>query len=335
MANVGNSFRNFACIAALATIGLGGCGADPTLPIAASRKVAALAAPQGKSMQGKSMQGKSMQGTTLQGMSLQGLTLQGTTLQAVTLQGTTLQATTQQGTTLQGAALQGLTLGAVDENNVAVTLRIAEVRTDPHDSSGDLLLYALELQDAETGTWANVCNADPYGERWAFPVQGSWDAQGSHVNDATRFSVACTAGVIAKCMRWGYKPFRSVNGQSLAPYHQACTRMARADYCGDGVSHTQDGTTIDMFDAQGVQTRTPTAPGELYFEGAWTPNGARCISKVRWQGMPDGTETGACYQKVATLSAANLNDVDRCDVTLDGGTGGPALIFNRSGLHTL
>ena len=35
---------------------------------------------------------------------------------------------------------------------------------------------------------------------------------------------------------------------SLASYHQACTRMARADYCGDGTSHTQDGTWIEYYD---------------------------------------------------------------------------------------
>ena len=30
--------------------------------------------------------------------------------------------------------------------------------------------------------------------------------------------------------------------------HEACVRMVRADYCGDGRSHTVDGMAIDVWD---------------------------------------------------------------------------------------
>ena len=224
----------------------------------------------------------------------------------VRIQRDTATRTASMDASLMRLALRNLLSNALKFSppDAPVTLRIAEVRTDPHDSSGDLLLYALELQDAETGTWANVCNADPYGERWAFPVQGSWDAQGSHVNDATRFSVACTAGVIAKCMRWGYKPFRSVNGQSLAPYHQACTRMARADYCGNGTPHTEAGTSIDVEDNLGVQRYD--SPGALELEATWGPAGATCVSQNRralengggdWLASPGPVSLNSCSSK--------------------------------------
>jgi len=49
-------------------------------------------------------------------------------------------------------------------------------------------------------------------------------------------------------MRSGYKPWKVVNGQSLWAYHQACTRMMRADYCGDGRPHTREGTPIYIDD---------------------------------------------------------------------------------------
>ena len=69
---------------------------------------------------------------------------------------------------------------------------------------------------------------------------------------------ACTNGALAKCVRWGYKPWKTVNGVSLADYHQACVHMTPADYCGDGKAHTRDGTLIDIWDRLGVQKREPS-----------------------------------------------------------------------------
>ena len=39
-------------------------------------------------------------------------------------------------------------------------------------------------------------------------------------------------------------------------FHQACTRLVRADYCGNGVYHTATGTSIDVYDSLNIQTRT-------------------------------------------------------------------------------
>ena len=70
--------------------------------------------------------------------------------------------------------------------------------------------------------------------------------------------------------RWGH----TRDGVSLAPYYQACVRMVRADYCGDGVEHTRNGTPVDIFDRVGVQKDEPAPP--LSFEAAWGPEGAIC-----------------------------------------------------------
>jgi hypothetical protein len=70
----------------------------------------------------------------------------------------------------------------------------------------------------------------------------------------------------------GYKPW---NG--LADHHQACTRMVRADYCGDGTAHTLNGRAINLYDGLGVQVDTLN----WSFEAEWTPDGARCIVNRR------------------------------------------------------
>ncbi len=71
-----------------------------------------------------------------------------------------------------------------------------------------------------------------------------------------------------------------MQGVSLADYHQACTRMARADYCGNGISHTQDGTEIDLYDRLGIQQLTKDSG--MVFEAAWGKDGAVFIARTRY-----------------------------------------------------
>jgi hypothetical protein len=290
--------------------------------------------------QGMSLQGTNLQGMSLQGMSLQGMSLQGMSLQGMSLQGTSLQGMTLQGMTLQGTSLQGAVLTAIDGNGVAITLRIAAAQIDPHDPDGEITLYALEVQTA-TGEWQNVCNPDASGERWAVPVSGSWDARGGRIYDPTVITFGCTSGVIVKCMRWGYKPWKTVNGQSLAPYHQACTRMARADYCGKGVSHTVDGTLIDIYDTLGIQVRTSkeelkAAKLKLTFEAAWTPDGAYCVAKERYYGkdvndLIEGERIRKeCPERFVPLTQEDKLAEDKCHVRLQDVPRSAILISNQS-----
>ena len=75
------------------------------------------------------------------------------------------------------------------------------------------------------------------------------DVMLSEHRDQNAFALICTGGAIGKCVRWGYKPWRSgPDGVALWDYHQACVRMVRADYGGDGVGHTRDNTPVDVFD---------------------------------------------------------------------------------------
>ena len=68
----------------------------------------------------------------------------------------------------------------------------------------------------------------------------------------------------------------------LQPYHAACVRMVRADYCGDGRPHTVDGTWIDIWDGLGIQTRDERDGHPEVFEAAWSPGGAAYLHTPRW-----------------------------------------------------
>jgi ADYC domain len=82
-----------------------------------------------------------------------------------------------------------------------------------------------------------------------------------------------------KVARAGYKPWQTApDGRPMWDYHQACTRMMRADYCGDGKAHTREGTPIEIL------SRLDPAEephGGLVFEAGWTPEGASCVAKAR------------------------------------------------------
>src|SRR5204863_5686447 len=119
------------------------------------------------------------------------------------------------------------------------------------------------------------CAADSDGRSRAIPLQGSWAAgAGTATRSADRVTFACTSGALGKCVRLGYKPWKMVAGKPLAELHAACVRMVRADYCGDGRSHTRDGTRIDIWDRLGIQRRAEPADAPELFEAAWSPAGA-------------------------------------------------------------
>src|SRR5262249_37438879 len=147
--------------------------------------------------------------------------------------------------------------------------------------TGHTFLYMLQQLDADDGSWQPVCDPDEDGRQVAIPIAAIWNQSGARVESNSMFTLACTSGVIGKCYRWGYRPWVGGFGDLVA-MHQTCTRVARADYCGIGRSHTREGTEINVWD----QLPSPgpiqrhggllglTAPVGMAFEAGWNTNGA-------------------------------------------------------------
>ncbi len=322
-------------------LALAGCGAgsEPGEVLIGSC-AQALNAEQGLSFQGVSVQGMSLQGMHLQGLDLQGISAQGLTAQGVTPQGLQAQGLQAQGTrqsstsiagtaldpasfvrlellegeltatradgaVIRGAGLEGVSLPFVTNADETLWLEIAHAERVLDSAPW---LYAIQLEGHD------LCGGDGLG----LFVPGVWDETGRHLTslnaggrtlDAT---FSCRAGVIAKCALWGYEPW-SIG----AELHQACTRMARADYCGDGTAHTEEGTLIDLFDRHGIQT--PVGDARMSFEAGWGPDGATCVSQPRYFDVaPDGAvKLPACWdekprcdtwEKARTLGASLGNE---------------------------
>jgi ADYC domain-containing protein/pentapeptide repeat protein len=128
------------------------------------------------------------------------------------------------------------------------------------------------------------------------------------------FTISCRdTGAVAKCIdRMGYKPWRTATrctpsgtcaDVSLEPYLEACVRMVRADYCGDGMYHTRNRTDIDVMDNVGLQSRD--ASYDWMAEAQWLPTGAACMSQYRIlddAGVPYGNviSSGQCLHPPRT-----------------------------------
>ncbi|HEX5746629.1 MAG TPA: ADYC domain-containing protein [Archangium sp.] len=246
---------------------------------------------------------------------------------ALTLEGGHLVAPST-GKGVVGAVLQGT---ASDGKPVEVAICGAE----PSAEDPGMVWYRIEAWNAVAQEWENPCVAlarvpDPR----ALAVGGVWDESGAHHPTPGRFTFACENGAITKCIGWGYKPWASRDGQSLAPLHQACTRMARADYCGNGRSHTHEDTPLDIYDRLGVLARTTesSAGWELSrasFEAAWATDGATCLARTR-DGRAMETILQECPHRFQTDEALELGEGDRCTVRRTDVSPGAALLRNQS-----
>jgi|HubBroStandDraft_6_1064221.scaffolds.fasta_scaffold56225_2 hypothetical protein len=223
-------------------------------------------------------------GPELDPLPLAGLRLDGHPLPGASLAGGTL-------VSAHAGDLTGAELYGSITNGTFITLRIDAIT--PGDAP-DISLYTVSYTTPGSDVSTPLCGADALGAPvQAIPLSGAWDDSagtptgGAHLDEPGAFTFACEGYALAKCVELGYAPWRTVtecrapgtcHQLSLADFHQACTRMIRADYCGDGTSTTRNGTTVDLWDDDGIQADTETA---WPFEAEWSTGGATCLITPR------------------------------------------------------
>jgi hypothetical protein len=227
---------------------------------------------------------------------------------------------------LKGAVLQG-----ASSDGKATEVAICDEQ--PADGDPQMIWYQIQAWNPISQEWENPCvpNGDHANPR-ALALGGFWDTTGAHHDAPGKITFACENGDLSKCVNWGYKPWASRDGHSLADAHQACTRMARADYCGDGQSHTQERTTIEYYDTLGLQTRTTVAqrgwdPERASFEADWAPDGATCVARTR-HGESLEAIVKECPKRFAKRKA-DLGGGDRCELGRAEAGAMTGLIRNR------
>jgi hypothetical protein len=264
---------------------------------------AAILQENGKSLNGISLNGVSLNGKSLNGKSLNGISLNGKSLNGTSLGAMSLSASNFSGTVNSKAVTDwvGTTFTGTLSDASPITLRIDSKTTLPAPNA-DVSAYGVSYQT--TTGWAPLCGV---ATTLAIPINGSFDyTTAAFTPSTTAFTFACRATAIAKCVELGYKPWKTVGGTLLQNHMVACTRMLRADFCGDGRSWTVNGTEINLYDGKGIQTDAAA----WTIEAEWDQNGARRVNKskdTRWS-LNAGTPP-ACYTALiakTTGSVANF-----------------------------
>ena len=322
------------------------CGVEPS-----STSTSTTEQP-GIGLQGIGLQGIGLQGIGLQGMNLQGFLVAGATLSGDPLDDVRVErgevVAEQGGATLRGTSLAGAHFQAQVANAAAsppatgqIEYRVTAIQPelaqyDP-TGTGHTFLYTLEQWVDDTASWQPACSADADGRNVAIPLAAIWDDHGDRSESSAMFTFGCTTGVIAKCYRWGYRPWVTGYGD-LTTMHWTCTRMARADYCGDGVPHTRNGTSINMWDTLPppgpIQRRAGLLPSlGMLFEAGWDTGGAVCLSRARWLLDDGGLLASLCPDRLVPPALLGATVCDTVAEVLAFNPG--AKMFNESYLNVV
>jgi len=193
--------------------------------------------------------------------------------------------------TLRNEALVGLSLVLRVPDALGLTTSQYKLRISSSENIdsqfGDVSGYQVDVYTDGLlgGSWSSYCKGPGGASQRSVFYQGSqWSpVDATRTDGANLVTMTCESGSVAKCMRWGYRPWASANTQSgqsatAADYHQACIHMKRASYCGDSQAHTVDGTSIFVSDQQSP----PINSGSLAsIEALWTVQGATCVTNRR------------------------------------------------------
>ncbi|MCH9682291.1 MAG: hypothetical protein K0V04_12705 [Deltaproteobacteria bacterium] len=138
--------------------------------------------------------------------------------------------------------------------------------------------YRFEAGTTQTSGHKPVCAPNGYGDAWAYVVADVHaELETSQVSvDPGALLIACVDGALGKSIEWGFSPWTPPPADLTS--WQTGIRAIRADYCGDGVAHTETGTAI--------QIASYAAELEFEFsasvtEAVFGPDGALCLSQPR------------------------------------------------------
>ena len=257
---------------------------------------------------------------------------------SIAVEGTVLKITLADGRVLASRDLIGASL-LVDQGDRLRRVRLDGIERDPEDKRRDVApadviwLHSFAVEGPD-GAWGPLCEDGPDGRRQAISVAGRFSYADGRLGagEPGSFELACTAGAMGKCVRFGYHPWQTRNLPQPVSHHDgepvpsqldlfnACIRMVRADYGGDGTGTTRNGMLIDLYDDYGIQA--PDLDHRMTFEAGWTQDGAVCVSHPRVKDNISLGEIAARWRRLAGRTGANCTE--------EAARSLGALLFNRS-----
>ncbi len=187
--------------------------------------------------------------------------------------------------------------------------------TDIKYDQGPLFHYAFVWEVDDGGGWSpertDLCVDGEGDEVEALLLNGSWDFSTGQraADDEFEVTLACREAALAKCVEWAY---REIDSGDLGWAHQACVRMVRADYAGDGATNTFSGARIYVGDELGLSEQD-SYPGWLVKEAEWNADGATCINREALRNIdPDSCDD--CFPGVPDCANTDNLDASSTDV---------------------
>jgi hypothetical protein len=264
----------------------------------------------GHDLNGVSLNGAVLDESQLAWVSATDAELDGKLLELVSVSNSKVVGYDNRGHFVAHNKMVGAIFTAALDDGEEIDVRIDDVYRSSAHYDKDTYLYEVSYETDDG--WLPLCGVDELDEPIAaIALEGRWDFSagtetgGSHVDDESAFTFACRGYVIAKCVEAGYKPWKKAmvctpgegcRMTTLAAHHQACTRMLRADYCGDGISHTVDATPVNFYDDFGVRYDSE----EWSVEAEWDEDGAICAVTERISG-----DAPACVDWLADVSCGD------------------------------
>jgi len=257
---------------------------------------------------------------------------------SIAVEGTVLKITLADGRVLASRDLIGASL-LIDQGDRLRRVRLDGIERDPDDKRRDVApadviwLHSFAVEGPD-GAWGPLCEDGPDGRRQAISVAGRFsNADGRFgAGEPGSFELACTAGAMGKCVRFGYHPWQTRDLPQPVSHHDgepvpshldlfnACIRMVRADYGGDGTGTTRNGMLIDLYDDYGIQA--PDLDHRMTFEAGWTQDGAVCVNHPRVKENISLGEIAARWRRPAGRTGASCTE--------EAARSLGALLFNRS-----
>lgn len=162
----------------------------------------------------------------------------------------------------------------VEETSTKEVMEVIQFLPDP--TAARYTFIATATSQGVTDTKVYTCPKEEDTGEFSVVIFGDLDVdpdKGTHMERSKTMYFACSAAAVGKAAVWGYSPWATDEAT-----HQTASRAVRADYCGDGVSYTYQGTPLQLTDAFGInQFSDPQAETEAM----WGPEGAQCIKVPR------------------------------------------------------
>jgi hypothetical protein len=297
------------CSVVLALVNLGCVGSSSDESVDLGDPEAGEVAPQGTSINGTSINGTSINGTSINGTSINGTSINDASINGTSLRGIKIKGTTLTSPSVPGGDFTGTHWVAELSSGESLELRIDGSAALPAPNA-DVTTY--QVSNANGAGWSPLCGTDAAGHPVAaIAMTGTWSYEqgvaggGGYTPDHSTITFACRGNAIAKCLEMGYRP--GACGGPLTPAQAerlvACTRLLRADYCGDGRSFTVDGTLVNLYDNAGIQL--DTQPWTI--EAEWTSHGARCTNEAPLTRLSvSGLTPPSCFASKVSATCGDL-----------------------------